>query len=171
MTELKRLLLAIGTLTAAILSGFYIYISHYAANQGRSVDKLPYTQQTEKPKNIDTAVVPLPQQEDTIRLFFELIDEKRIDEAINMMLPIAVENDSKKQAWAVQFNAFNKLSIISISPVDNNLYKVVFGATMNPESANEVIPYFGYFNGENTRWISLDKINGLWKIAGIHTGP
>jgi hypothetical protein len=33
------------------------------------------------------------------------------------------------------------------------------------------MPYFGWDNGTNTRWVELVKEEGLWKVQGIATGP
>jgi hypothetical protein len=41
---------------------------------------------------------------------------------------------------------------------------------MNPLSADEAIPYCGWQNGENIRWITLEKVGGTLKITEIVTG-
>ena len=115
--------------------------------------------------------VPLPQQEDVIRTFFNLIDEGQASEAVGMLTTKAIANDSQKQAWGVEFNAFESVKVISISPSSENLYKVVINTVMKPESANAAIPYYEFYNGENTRWVGLEKEGGLWKITGLATGP
>ena len=119
---------------------------------------------------IEQKVVPLPQEEDVIRLFFELINEKRIPEAISMMSTEMAGDDSQKQAWGVQFNAFSVVGVKSVDKEENGLYKVVLEVEMDPKSAGAVIPFYGYDNGENTRWVSLEKENELYKISGIATG-
>jgi hypothetical protein len=42
---------------------------------------------------------------------------------------------------------------------------------MNPNSANEPIPYFGWENGQNIRWVTLVKEGKMWRIEGLATGP
>jgi hypothetical protein len=42
---------------------------------------------------------------------------------------------------------------------------------MKPESVNVIIPYYGWNNSENIRWVTLIQENNLWKINGIATGP
>jgi len=122
-------------------------------------------------KSSDEQSVPLPQQEDVIRTFFNLIDEGQASEAVGMLTTKATADDGQKQAWGVEFNAFESVKVISISPSSENLYKVVINTVMKPESANAVIPYYGFYNGENTRWVGLEKEGGLWKITGLATGP
>ena len=114
--------------------------------------------------------VPLPQEEDVISLFFELINEKRIPEAISMLSPQAIGDESQKQAWGVQFNAFSNVLVKSVDREEKGLYRVVLGAEMKPSAADAIIPFYGYTNGENTRWISLDKVDESYKISGIATG-
>jgi hypothetical protein len=43
---------------------------------------------------------------------------------------------------------------------------------MKPEAENaQPMPYYGWGNGEFVRWITLEKVDNVWKIAGIATGP
>jgi hypothetical protein len=123
--------------------------------------------------------VPLPQGEDIVRLFFSLIDEKKIPEAVAMLDDSAVPDESAKQAWGVQFNIFNSISVKSIETSNigdetegQETYKVILDAKIKPGSEKAVIPNFGWENGENIRWVSLKKNpDGIWKILGIGTGP
>jgi hypothetical protein len=122
--------------------------------------------------------VPLPQEADIIRSFFNVIGEHRPSDAVSMLAPDQIESDSNKQAWAVQFNAFSSLTVTSVEPAlqdtwtdTQHEYKVVLETSMKPESASAPIPYYGWENGSNTRWVILVKSGDLWKISGIATGP
>lgn len=115
---------------------------------------------------------PLPQPEDVIRTFFNLINEKKIPDAIGMLSPKTAGSESTKQTWGVQFNAFKKVTVKSVEPSLEYSYKVVLDVEMKPEAANaQPMPNFGWENGENIRWIGLEKVDNVWKIAGIATGP
>jgi len=126
-----------------------------------------------------TAEVPLPQGEDIVRLFFSFINEKKISEAVSMLDDSAVPDDSAKQAWGVQFNIFDSISIKSIDPSNigektegQKTYKVILDAKIKPGSEKAAIPNFGWEDGGNIRWVSLKKnLDGMWKILGIGTGP
>jgi hypothetical protein len=123
--------------------------------------------------------VPLPQEEDIVRLFFSLINEKRIPDAVAMMDVSAAPNESAKQSWGVQFNIFSSISVKSIEPSslggepdDQKTYKVVLVTKIKPGSEKAAIPNYDWENGENIRWVSLKKdASGMWKILGIGTGP
>ncbi len=122
-------------------------------------------------------VTPL-QKEDNISSFFKLINEKRIPEAIAMMNPALYPDESSKQEYAVQFNAFEFVEAKSIEPFDKNswtndsqLYKVIINAKMKPGCESAPIPCFGWENGDNVRFISLEKINNVWLISAVATGP
>ena len=123
--------------------------------------------------------VPLPQGEDIVGLFFSLIDEKKIPDAVAMLDDSAVPDDSAKQAWGVQFNVFDSISVKSIEASNigdemegQETYKVILDAKIKPGSENAVIPNFGWEDGENIRWVSLTKnTDGMWKVLGIGTGP
>jgi len=124
------------------------------------------------PTSTAQAAVPLPQGEDIVRNFFSLINEGKISDAVNMLTPNAVPNDSAKQAWGVQFNAFEKITIKQIEPAGENTYKVTFDVKMKPGTENaQPMPYYGWGDGESVRWVALEKIDNLWKVAGIATGP
>lgn len=116
--------------------------------------------------------VPLPTQEDIVRTFISLISEKRIPEAISMMDSLAVGDESQKQAWGMQLNSFETISLKNIEKNGTDAFKVTLTVKMKPESANNPIPYYGYENGDNIRWIGLKKgSDNLWKITGFATSP
>jgi len=120
----------------------------------------------------NSANVPLPNQEDIVRTFINLISEKRISEAISMMDPKAVGDDSQKQAWGVQFNSFATISLKAIEKNGADAFKVTLTVKMKPESEKGPIPYYGYDNGDNIRWIGLIKgSDNLWKITDFATSP
>lgn len=124
------------------------------------------------------AGVPLPTEEDIVRTFFTLIDEGQADEAVLMMGKAVTDNDNYRQQWAVQFSAFESAELTSVEAYDRtnwtdktHRYQILLNATMKPESVNQPVPYFGWDNGENTRWVTLIKENSVWKIESIGTGP
>jgi flagellar basal body-associated protein FliL len=130
------------------------------------------------PKIQPSTVVPLPSGQSIVGNFFELIKEKRIPAAIKIMTKNNWEDDSTKQAWGVQFNSFSSLTVDKISPYnkeewtsDKQVYQVDVTTQMKPESANAPIPYYGWGDGKNTRWIEIIKEDGFWRISGIATGP
>jgi len=134
--------------------------------------------QPTKKQNQPTALVPLPTEEDIIRNFFNLINERRIPEAVNMMSKINVENDSTKQAWGVQFNAIKSINVQKIEKsmeenwTDNShTYKVILEAYVSSEAAGAPIPYYGWADNPNIRWVQLVRENNLWRINGLATGP
>lgn len=114
-------------------------------------------------------------QEDVIRNFTQLISDGKPDSAAKMM---KVSDESELQAWAVQFAAMNSFKIINLEKhreeewtTNRHYYKVIFDVLMKPESRDAPIPYYGWENGENTRWLTLEKIGNVWKISEIATGP
>ncbi len=117
--------------------------------------------------------IPLPRAEDIVRLFFNLISEKRIPDAIAMMSKAAVPDDAAKQAWGVQFNSIKNLEIVRIEEFEKEkMYKVRLRVEVNPDSANAPIPYYGWENGENIRFVGIGKnTEGKWNIESIGTGP
>jgi len=128
-----------------------------------------------KTESQGSSSVPLPQDEDVISNFFSFINKGDADKAALMM---KTSNDSERQAWAVQFAAFNYVQVLKAEKASENewtenkhIYKVTLDVIMKPESGDAPIPYYGYQNGQNTRWLTLEKIGDTWKIAEIATGP
>lgn len=149
--------------------------SFFVLNKNRPKDvQTSKTQSTNK-----EAVVPLPQEEDIVRSFFEIIGEHRPSDAISMMSQKMIGDDNAKQAWGVQFNAFETVQVKTIEPSmqagwteNSHSYKVVLTVQMKPEAANAPIPYYGWGDNPNTRFIKLIKSNeGIWKVDEIATGP
>jgi hypothetical protein len=123
--------------------------------------------------------VPLPTSEDIVRLFFDLINEKRIPEAIGLMTDQMVGDDSSKQMWGVQFNAIQSIKVQSIEPsledqwtASKKMFKVILEVSVSPEAKDEPIPYYGWDSNPSTRWVIIKKgANGLWEIDSLATGP
>lgn len=135
------------------------------------------TPTTEMTPTSATSTVPLPTEEDVIRTFFELIDEARIPEAVATMSVEAVPDDSYKQAWGVQFNALDSIKVSKIEPYgqenwspSSHTYKVNLEVAVSENAANAPIPYYGWGNGDNLRWVEIVKEGDLWKINQIATG-
>jgi len=125
-----------------------------------------------------TSTVPLPTEEDIIRLFFNLINEKKIPDAVSMMSKSITGDDSTKQAWGVQFNALESVKVQNIEPArkeswsqNSHEYKVTLDVSVSPQAANATIPYYGWDNGSNLRWVEIVKEDEVWKINQIATGP
>lgn len=105
-------------------------------------------------EKINKSQVPLPTGEDVVRIFFNLINEKRIPEAIGMMHSSMVPDDTSKQQWGVQFNSLASVSVKKIEPfhkkrwtLTKEVYKVVLKVKVKPEAARAPIPNYGWENG------------------------
>ncbi|NMB84141.1 hypothetical protein GYA28_02520 [Candidatus Roizmanbacteria bacterium] len=134
---------------------------------------------TNPPQAINSKVqVPLPSGEDTIRTFFNLIQEKKPNEALKMLTVSYIGNDCSRTSWLNQFKSFENVSVDKIdlengsSANGKKIYKVTISARMLPTATSAPIPNYGWENGQNVRWITLSENNkNIWKIAGISTGP
>jgi len=152
---------------------FALYLKDFMQKKEQiSNQSISPTNKVEKKEN---GSVPLPQDEDIIRNFFNLVEEGRAGKAALMM---KTKDDTELQTWAVHFAAINSFKLLKIektseeSWTDNkHIYKVVLDFWMDPKSADAPIPYYGWQNGENIRWITLKKVGNVWKITEIATGP
>ena len=151
---------------------FALYLKDFIQRKEQTTNQnISPTQKLEK----EAGGVPLPSDEDIIRNFVNLIGEGSADKAALMM---KTKDETELQTWGVHFNAINSFKLLKIekaseeSWTDNkHIYKVVLDVWMDPRSADAPIPYYGWQNGENTRWITLEKVGDIWKIAEIATGP
>lgn len=120
-----------------------------------------------------SASVPLPTGEDIVRVFFELINEKRIPDAIAMLDPAIIPDDSAKQAWGVSFNHFKSVKAEKIEEYNKSSWTETlktYKVTLNIQTdapAEQII----WENGINIRWVDLKKVGNLWKITGFASGP
>ena len=105
---------------------------------------------TETKKDVVTETT----EKTTIESFFSAINQHKPSDAVAMLVSSLTADDSNKQAWGAQFNAFQSVTVTAME-----------GASAVP------VPYYGWDNGSNIRWITLERVAGAWKIAGIATGP
>jgi hypothetical protein len=111
-----------------------------------------------------------------ISQFFALINDHRVSGALAMMSPELVP-EADRAAWTRQFSAIKSIRVIDIRPADMKRsgtcfeYKVTLEADVSSEAANEPIPYFGWDDNPNLRWIHLCPRGDQWLISDIGTGP
>lgn len=120
----------------------------------------------------------LAPEEELIANFFGMINNQQVPEAVSLLSPRAVPDEASKQAWEVQFNAMRLVSVMNMEAVardtwtDNTkVYKVTLEIYVDQSAANEPIPYYGYGDNPNIRFITVWKgTNGRWYIDQIGTG-
>ena len=111
--------------------------------------------------------------DDIIRYFFELIDQGKTNEAVDLFDSSVAPDSSTKQQWKSAFDGFESAEVISKEPfneqswTDNyQVYKVTLNIQIKPERLQELINW----NGQSIRWISIIKSGDTWKIGIIATG-
>ncbi|MFA6017077.1 MAG: hypothetical protein WC744_03250 [Patescibacteria group bacterium] len=148
-------------------------------NQGLGSDTIEVSAPTVEPtKKPESNVVPLPQETDIVNNFISFIDEGKASDAVMMMSSSTINDDSTKQAYEVQYAAMTSVKVKKIEESSKSdwtdswhQYMVTLDVTMDPSSANGPIPYYGYDQGENIRFLNLIRENNVWKIEGLATGP
>lgn len=127
-----------------------------------------------KKNPVDTAV-PKPEetqakpesQEATVRTFFDLIGDKKIDDALKMM----DANEDTKQMWGVNFNSLESLKIKSINPVyeeDWTATRVSYKVDLETKVKTDE---YGWSDGLNPRWITLTNDTGKWLVHELANNP
>jgi len=113
------------------------------------------------------------ESDDIIRYFFELIDQGKTDEAVDLFDSSVAPDSNSKQQWKSAFDGFESAEVISKEPfneqswTDNyQVYKVTLNIQIKPERLQELINW----DGQSIRWISIIKSGDTWKIGTIATG-
>jgi hypothetical protein len=147
---------------------FALYFKEFVRSKSQGKNQSAYDNRT------GTETVPLPRDEDVIRIFVELVKEDPARAALMMK----TESDNERQNWTVQFASIKSIKLLKMEKANENfwtdnkhIYKVTLHVLMEIRSADAPIPYYGWENGVNVRWITLEKIGKIWKIAEIATGP
>jgi len=132
----------------------------------------------------ESTTVPSPQVslrtgEDLIRNFFDLINDKKAAEAIDLMALDMVAGDNGRKMWQEQFQVINSVKIVTVEPFlpsdwtdSRQMFKVGLEVAVADTAAQAPIPYYGWQDNPNFRWITVEKNDdGLWRMAEIATGP
>lgn len=120
-----------------------------------------------------TEGVPPPKlslsQVETARNFFTLLSEKKIDEALAVM----DADQNTKQMWRVNFRTIQFLQIKNVEPAFEEEWistRQTFKAELDVKVTSEGENY-GWSQGQNTRWVSLQKNGDIWQVHELASNP
>jgi hypothetical protein len=121
---------------------------------------------------------PAANQVAAIQEFFASIDEGRAKDAIAMMNPDLLPDPETREAWRRQFSVIRSIGLVDVVEVASGVevacvtYKVTLDVRLDPGAASEPIPYYGWDENLNVRWIMLcPGGNEAWLISSLATGP
>jgi len=110
--------------------------------------------------------------------FFELVNAQLPDDALGMLSGTLVATEADKRAWREQLEAIKSIHVQDVQPVavadwtpTRHFFKVILEAYVSQECANAPIPYYGWHDNPNIRWVMIENMLGQWLISGISTGP
>lgn len=117
--------------------------------------------------------VPPPKQAesqiDKAKEFFSLLADKKFDEAISMM----DANQGTEEMWKTNFNTIKSLSVKGATPVFEEewtsvrqVFKFDLLVSVTPEGEG-----YGWNQGQNARWISLEKNGDIWQVHELANNP
>jgi hypothetical protein len=108
-------------------------------------------------------------QIDRAKEFFQFLADKKIDEALAMM----DANDGTKNMWKTNFKTINSLSVRGANPVFleewtsvRQVFKVDLTVRVTPEGEG-----YGWNQGQNFRWITLEKNGETWQVHELANNP
>lgn len=112
-------------------------------------------------------------EENFIYDYFEAIDQGETDLYFSMMDEELAGDENKREMWKTAFSGLDLIKVVSLYPEEERkwydkqpLYKVTIYTIPKPGS-----PYYGWDEGENTRWITVTTNENSRKIVSIATGP
>jgi len=117
--------------------------------------------------------VPSLSGAEAARRYFELIGAGKIPEAIAMMDSTLVPNDTVKQAYGVTYNAFQSVVVAAVTPQwqeewkdGEEEYRVDLTIQVKPGADAGL-----WQSGKETRWVVVKKVDTMYRIIEIATGP
>lgn len=108
-------------------------------------------------------------QEAVARDFLNALSAKDVQKALGMM----DADENTKQSWGVNFNSIQSLEIKKMEEAFKDEWtptRQSFKATLNVK-VTEQGEQMGWNNGENFRWISLQKNGATWQVHEIANNP
>jgi len=110
--------------------------------------------------------------------FFAIVNSRDIAEAMKSMAPVMLQTPEQRDAWRRQLAAIRSIHVINVEPASVNkwsssrhIFKVTLKAYVEDQAAAP-IPFFGWHDNPNVRWITMELDNRRrWVVAGIATGP
>jgi hypothetical protein len=114
-----------------------------------------------------------------IEEFWTLVNARDFDEALKVLGPSLVGSSEGRAAWRRQLDAIRSVHVRDIEPADTaawtprlQKFKAVLDVIVAPAAANAPIPFYGWGDNPNVRWIAVERSSaGAWLITAIATGP
>jgi hypothetical protein len=120
----------------------------------------------------------LAPEEELIYLLFGSINNRQNQEAVKLLSQNLNPNQETEKLWVEQFNAIRSVHILDLKEISKDtwtdikkIYKVALEIFVDKSAANAPIPYYGWEDNPNVRFITVVKINNRWYIDQIGTGP
>lgn len=119
----------------------------------------------------------LAPEEELITLLFGSINNRQNHEAVKLLSQNLNPNLETERLWIDQFNAIRSVHILDLKEISKDtwtetkkIYKVTLEIYVDNSAANTPIPYYGWGDNPNIRFIAVVKINNRWYIDQIGTG-
>ena len=120
----------------------------------------------------------LAPEEELIYLLFGSINNRQNQEAINLLSQNLNPTNETERHWLEQFNAIRSVHILDIKEISKDtwtdckkIYKLTLEIYVDDSVSNAPIPYYGFGDNPNIRFITVVKLKNRWFIDQIGTGP
>ncbi len=110
--------------------------------------------------------------EQVIERFFSLVDSGEVNSALTLLDTEALGDSSSQAMWQSSLGSIDAAAVISIQASNqaewtNDYEQYMVSISLQLTAGSQTL----WSEGQDTRWISLMKESGQWKIHQIATGP
>ncbi len=126
-----------------------------------------------EPPAAQVEVEPTESSEQSARLFISLLDSGQIETALGKMTSSVLPNEERRQSWS---NCFATIESIKVNSVEE-AYKDEWTSSRELYKYNLTVKLKAgaqpglWEDGENIRWIAMEKEDGQWKVREISMNP
>lgn len=158
--------LTIALLILFLISSTWVYFKYF---KDLDTPKVIATNEV----RLEVAAVPQPTDPYVIRHFFELADEGKVNESLDLMIGAMAQDDDYQKILEISLDNFYYVKVRTLDQFrpdlwTENKHKYILRLDVQLNDPN--LPT-GWQNGENVRYVTVSKIGDQWKISEINAAP
>jgi len=114
-----------------------------------------------------------------IEEFAALVTAHQVEDAMSILGDELTSTEDDRRLWRLQLSAIRSMRVRALSPAAvgdwtaaRQIFKLVLDVDVAEHAADAPIPYYGWDDIPNTRWVTMElSSRGQWQITAISTGP
>lgn len=158
--------LTVAILILFLISSTWVYFKYLSQYDTTSVAATPIVLFEKK-------AAPQPSDTYVIRNFFSLVDDGRVDEALDIIVSTIGPDSNIRDAWSVSLKNIYYIKVRTLDGFQPSLWtenKHKYILRLDIQLKDPAVPTT-WQNGENVRYVTVAKIGEQWKISEINQAP